>query len=564
MRTTWLGIIFFVALGLLAIGTVGVGDVPVLRDTKTLDVGFENVEGLREGDDVRVNGMGKGRVQKVRPLTGAEAAAYPRRPDGRLPRVGVRLRMDGDTVLFDDLAIKVETVAALGGMVVSIDGGSPERPEIDWNARYTGYAVAQPLAQLGDILSTHEASLSEVVANIAEFTRHLKEGQAGRALAGDELYDKILEVLDSSNETMKALASGRSFGMDPESETRRKLDAMLGEADAAVAEARKAFEALNTGEGAGAMLLNDPEFRAKLEKAVTDAGESLDRVSKEIASITEAVREQKGIAGRMIYDEKLAEDATKAVESIRKAAENIEKMTQDAAEGRGTVGKLFQDEELYDSALGAAKGADELLGRLQRTEVRFDADYLQAFDKEYGIATIGVEYWPDADKFFKFAVNLFQLDPGDDVTYKRQTKKGAGATQEAFTVLGGFRVPWFFDDTMVVYGGLLEGAPGGGFRFEFDIGDYPLWWTVEGRSSHSDFGGEDLDEEIDGPLMRSYLTGPLWVPGGDDFMSTIFGSIRLHAGANNLLDEPEILAGVGMYWTDQDLKTLVGLIGLSQ
>lgn len=564
MRTTWLGIIFFVALGLLAIGTVGVGDVPVFKRTRALDVGFTNIEGLRAGDDVRVNGVSQGKVQRVRGLTRDESAAFPALPDGSTARVGVELRMDADAVLYADAKFKVEVVAALGGMVVSVDGGTPGTSEIDWNAKHAGYAVAQPLQQLGDILSTHEASLTEVVRNMAEFTRRLKEGEGGRAIAGDELYNKLLEVLDSSNETMKALASGRSFGMDAESETRRKLDAMLDEADAAVGEARKAFEALNTGEGAGAMLLNDPEFKAKLEKAVADAGDSLDRVSKEIASITEAVRDQKGIAGRMVYDEKLAEDVTQAVESIRRAAENIEKVTHDAAEGRGTIGKLFQDEELYDRALGAAKGADEVLGRLQRTEVRFDADYLQAFDKEYGIATIGVEYWPDDDKFFKFGVNLFELDPGDDVTYKRQTKKRDSATQEAFTVLGGFRVPWFFDDTMVVYGGLLEGAPGGGFRFEFDIGDYPLWWTVEGRPSHTDFGGEDLNEDIDGVLMRSYLTGPLWTPGGDDFMSTVFGSIRLHAGVNNILDEPEVLAGVGVYWSDQDLKTLVGLIGLSK
>ena len=54
MKSMWLGVVFFVALGLLAIGTVGVGHIPVLKTTKPLDVGFSNLQGLRVGDDVHV------------------------------------------------------------------------------------------------------------------------------------------------------------------------------------------------------------------------------------------------------------------------------------------------------------------------------------------------------------------------------------------------------------------------------------------------------------------------------------------------------------------------------
>ena len=59
MKTMWLGLIFFVALALLAVGTVGVGDLPVFGTPLYLEVGFYDVGGLRRGDEVRVNGVKK-------------------------------------------------------------------------------------------------------------------------------------------------------------------------------------------------------------------------------------------------------------------------------------------------------------------------------------------------------------------------------------------------------------------------------------------------------------------------------------------------------------------------
>ena len=570
MKTPWLGLIFFVALALLAVGTVGIGDMQLFGTPRSLRIGFPSIEGLKKGDDVRVNGLSKGKVAEVRPLREGEAGLFAQKEGDAPVRVHVHVRLDEDVVLHRGAKFKVETVAALGGMVLSIDAGDPKEPVLDFDQRHVGYAVAQPLAQLGDILNTQAGSMTDVVKNIAEIAKNLNEAFEGRKnlgeiLAGPELYRKMLDVMDETQETMKALASGRSFGMDPESELRVKLDKSIGEADNAIAEMRKTFESLNSKEaGAAGLLINDPEFRAKLETAVTDAGDALKRVSEEISEVTKALREQKGAIGRAIYDEKMGEDLSASVASIRKSAENIEKITQDLIEGRGTIGKFLQDEEFYDKAKGVAEGADALLGRMSRTKVYFGTDYMHAVGKDYGIGTMFVEFWPTDDKFFRFGANIFDLDPSDDIMFKRQIKDGDDATQTAFTVLGGFRVPWFFDDHLIAYAGLLEGTAGAGFRVEWEIDGYPISATIEGRPSHSSFGGEDLDEEIDGPLLRSYVTAPLWKPGGDDFMSTIFGSIRMHAGINNILDEPELLVGAGVYFADQDLKTLVGLIGLSQ
>lgn len=570
MRTTWLGASFFVALGLLAIGTVGVGDMQLFGKVQSVDVGFANLEGLRVGDDVRVNGVKRGKIKEVHDIPRDRVSAYPVPEGAPKARVSVVVRLDADVVLFQNAVFKVETAAALGGMVLSVDGGDPDQPPLDLTKPQYGLAVAQPLSKVAEMLSENASSMTTVLADLSKFSARVREGaekeSVAQALLGkDPVYLKLLEVLESSNRTMEAISSGKALGMDPESEVRKKLDAMIKEADAALAEARKTFEALNNKDaGAAGLVLNDPAFRAKVEKAVNDAGSSLEKVGNEVTNLTETLRAEKGALGKMIYNQKMGEDLQAAVEAIKDAAQNIEKMTQDAAAGKGTIGKLMKDDSLYTAAKGAVQGADELIGRMSRTEVRFDADYMHAFNKEYGTATVGVEYWPDRNKFFKVALNSFDLDAGDDVTFKRQVKKGDDAMQTAFTLLAGMRVPWFFDDHLVVYGGLLESAFGAGFRFEWDFNGYPLWVTMEGRPSHSSLGGEDLDEEIDGPLLRTYLTAPLWTPGDQDFASVVLGSMRVHAGVSNLLDEPEFMAGMGVYWADRDLKTLVGLVGLGR
>ena len=62
VRETTVGVLFFLALGLLGIFTVLIGEMPVFSSTWTFDVVFNDVGGLEKGQDVLYAG---GRIGKV-------------------------------------------------------------------------------------------------------------------------------------------------------------------------------------------------------------------------------------------------------------------------------------------------------------------------------------------------------------------------------------------------------------------------------------------------------------------------------------------------------------------
>ena len=53
----WLGFFFFVALVLLGFGTLIVGNIDMFKEPHIYRVHFATVEGLKTGDDIRVEGF---------------------------------------------------------------------------------------------------------------------------------------------------------------------------------------------------------------------------------------------------------------------------------------------------------------------------------------------------------------------------------------------------------------------------------------------------------------------------------------------------------------------------
>ena len=99
-RGTWLGFFFFITLVILGFGTLLIGDIHFGKQTY-LTVHFNMVQGLREGDDVRVEGVRMGKVDslELNPQNG----------------VIVTLRMDEPVVLYQDAEIVIESTSVLGG-----------------------------------------------------------------------------------------------------------------------------------------------------------------------------------------------------------------------------------------------------------------------------------------------------------------------------------------------------------------------------------------------------------------------------------------------------------------
>ena len=123
-RQFLLGIFFLTALGLLGFYTLFLTDFQFFGEPVTMQVGFKDAHGLREGDPVMIKGLRQGRVKSLR--------YEPTAPDEH--KILAVLHLNYEIVLTDQARIVIKESTLLGGRQVNIRGvrglDTLQRPEI--------------------------------------------------------------------------------------------------------------------------------------------------------------------------------------------------------------------------------------------------------------------------------------------------------------------------------------------------------------------------------------------------------------------------------------------------
>jgi len=221
--------------------------------------------------------------------------------------------------------------------------------------------------------------------------------------------------------------------------------------------------------------------------------------------------------------------------------------------------QLVQNDELYNEAKKAVTGLSQTVGRVATTKAYLGTQYTTFSNSEYGMAKVYVRIEPSEDKYFLVGGSFFSFDTDTEIGYDKK-QEGDSQTIVKPDLQIGYRVPWILDKRMLVRAGLLEGKPGGGVELNWDdwlFFKYPVLLTVEGRDAYNSVPNEDMDEEINGALVRAYGKVALAQSG-------FFRNIKLYAGANRITDRPEFMGGIGFEYEEEDIRTLIGLIGLSR
>lgn len=139
------------------------------------------------------------------------------------------------------------------------------------------------------------------------------------------------------------------------------------------------------GQGPRDLLSEATETIEMIRKALVDDGtlENLNKLSENLAGVSEKVARGEGTVGRLVQDESLYNEARDLVATLNHSATDLRQLAKDAravgsrlAEGKGMVGKLLSaDEGAYNSLTNTLEqvslaGADarKVLGRVERGE----------------------------------------------------------------------------------------------------------------------------------------------------------------------------------------------------
>jgi len=298
-RELFVGGVFVLVLGMLLTATILVNDPGFFRESdgdKLFIARFRDVAGLTDGAEVWVSGTPRGRVKSVA-------------PDGR-GGVQVEFLVRGTPALFSDAEVTIRPRSALGGAVVAVSPGTPDKGAWEEGTVFAGRSMSDPFHEISAFAEENKEAFHASLENI-------------RKITGD-IANRSEEILANLDEAMK--------------------------------NAKSVTEKLDRGDGTLAKLLNDGELHGRIDRAAAN-----------IESVTAKLDQGSGTLGRLLNDTKLYDDAAAAVERFRSAAAKLDS-------GEGTLGKLLNDSKPFDDLATAAdnlrqitedaRGEDSLLGKL--------------------------------------------------------------------------------------------------------------------------------------------------------------------------------------------------------
>jgi phospholipid/cholesterol/gamma-HCH transport system substrate-binding protein len=301
---------------------------------------MDDAVGLASKAPVRLNGILAGSVAKV-DLSGESN-----------PKRVIKVEMDIDQAMLKN--IPVDSVAALsaenvlGTKFVNITRGvSPVLVQPGAEIRSLDTAEFQEVVrQSYSVL----ASLQGIIKRVDAIVGLIESGQGsiGKLLVDEELYRRVLAVVNDVQKVSAALNTNRGtigkllYDDDLYLDIRRTM----GRLDTMVAD-------LQEGRGTAGKFLKD--------EALYDDSR---RTIAEVRRVVEDINAGKGTAGKFLKNEELYNE-------LRASMDRINLMIDKINAGQGTVGQLLVNRQLYDTLNGATTELRDLFKDIRANPKKF-------------------------------------------------------------------------------------------------------------------------------------------------------------------------------------------------
>ncbi len=274
----------------------------------TIIAGFENLKGLKVGDDVLMAGVKIGSVGNTR------------LGDRRVEAV---LRILPTIKIPNDAVASVEVSSLLGANYLGVSFGTP---------------TAAPLNDGDEIKTKNTIDMNEVISQLGHLGAKLEQvmGDISKTMGGDGKSGNLFEKIDK-------LVSDNGPKL---TET--------------VANLQEITAKIKSGDGTLGQLINDPKLHDELVASVNEiklAATDARSFMNDTKGIVADVKSGKGALGLLLYDEGTAN-------SIKVTANNLRQISDKLNGGEGTLGKLISDDKVYRDVQGLMKKADRAIDSL--------------------------------------------------------------------------------------------------------------------------------------------------------------------------------------------------------
>ncbi len=257
-----LGLFIFLGTVLLVLAIFLVGNKDSLF-TQNIYVKtyFDNVEGLRTGAAVRLNGLNVGSVSDIKLL---ELNQY---------RVEVTMRINADVKQFIrlDSEAGIETEGIIGSKIVTITPGSKDNATIEDG----GVILSKAPVNMTQIVAETQSIMGYMKDLTKEFSEVLGkvnkgEGTLGKLVYDDALYNESVTIVQSADSTLKIMVdrlekmSGFIIGLGT------NVEDIVASVDSAAVDLRNLVAKIERGEGALGALIADESVYDSIKTIVSN------------------------------------------------------------------------------------------------------------------------------------------------------------------------------------------------------------------------------------------------------------------------------------------------------
>jgi len=257
-----LGLFIFLGTVLLVVAIFLIGSKDSLfSDSIFIKTYFDNIEGLRTGSAVRLNGLNVGSVSDVRLL------------DLNQYRVEVTMRISRDVKQFIrlDSEAAIETEGIIGSKIVIITPGSKENAIIEDG----GVIMSQTPVNMSQIIAETQSIMGYVKDLTKDFSEVLGkvnegEGTMGKLINDDDLYFEVVTIVKSADTALVTMVdrlermSGFIIGLGT------GIEDIVGNVDSAAIDLRNLISKVEDGEGALGALIADESVYDSIKTVVAN------------------------------------------------------------------------------------------------------------------------------------------------------------------------------------------------------------------------------------------------------------------------------------------------------
>jgi len=331
-----IGIVGIVALVLLTAVIVAIGgQAGFWWQRYPLKARFDQVNGLKTGGVVRLNGKEVGKV------TGVEFA-------GSQIEVTLELAKDVRRLVTSDSVASLGSLSLLGEPIVDIKAAETGRPLQDW-----AYLKTDQPTGFGDLTSSATQSLQEAGRLIADV--RAGRGSMGKLVTDEALYNEMQRFAASAATVATYLRDGKGtlgqLAKDP---------AAYNELKAALEQLHGITRKIDSGEGPLGRFLNDEA----MAKSLANASTNFEQVSSNFGQISARLNRGEGTAGKLLTDQQMYDRFTNV-------ANRLEQLVTGVEAGRGTAGQLLKDQRLYENMNQAAAELRTLIAEIRKDPKKY-------------------------------------------------------------------------------------------------------------------------------------------------------------------------------------------------